>query len=510
MRNDLLGLLVMILLHGLAFVQSKTSATLSGTVTDPTDAVIAGAKVTLTSAETGITRQGLTDERGEYRFLLLPPGLYAIEVESTGFGGQTRKRVEVTVGQTAVADFKLSLDTGAQVVLEVQAKAPVIETERTQQSNTITQESVRSLPINRRDYLSYALLAPGVSDSKALADSNSFRVKQTPDSGLSFYGSNGRGNNISVDGGESNDAGGGVRPTVSQEAVQEFQINRTNYSAEHGTARGGVINIVTRSGSNNVRGTIFGFFRHQSLDAGDPFAITLFPDNRLARVKPDSNRQQFGGIIGGPIARDRTFYTLSYERLRRLESATVPVLTDLSIFQPTPAQDAILRTLASDQAGTLRALLTSPQRTIDMFKINSGVFPFQTDQHQGLLRLDHRLNDNNQLGFRYNVTTYFDTNQNLAALVGYSRGYVQDALDSNALASWTHVFSPKLVNEVRAQFNYYNVFTGSNDLYGPALEIAGFGFFNRDRFLPNDTFTMREELVNNLTWSKGSHMLKMG
>jgi hypothetical protein len=106
-----------------------------------------------------------------------------------------------------------------------------------------------------------------------MADSNSFRVKQTPDSGFSFYGSNGRGNNISVDGGESNDAGGGVRPTVGQEAVREFQINRTDYSAEHGSARGGVINIITKSGGNATRGSIFGFFRHQSLDAGDPFAV---------------------------------------------------------------------------------------------------------------------------------------------------------------------------------------------------------------------------------------------
>src|SRR5205085_6455413 len=125
-------------------------------------------------------------------------------------------------------------------------------------------------------------------------------VKQTPDSGLSFYGSNGRGNNISVDGGESNDPAGGVRPTVSQEAVQEFQIDRANYSAEYGAARGGVINIITRSGSNSLHGSVFGFFRHQSLDAGDPFAITLQND-RLVRIKPDSNRQQFGGALGGPI-----------------------------------------------------------------------------------------------------------------------------------------------------------------------------------------------------------------
>jgi hypothetical protein len=167
-----------------------------------------------------------------------------------------------------------------------------------------------------------------------MADSNSFRVKQTPDSGLSFYGANGRGNNVSIDGGESNDAGGGVRPTVSQEAVMEFQINRTNYLAEHGEARGGVIDVVTKGGSNVTHGSVFGFFRNQSLDATDPFAVVLNSDNRLVRVHPDSSRQQFGATVGGPIAKDRTFYFLSFEDLCRRESNSVPVLTDLFIFYP--------------------------------------------------------------------------------------------------------------------------------------------------------------------------------
>src|SRR4029077_15335874 len=215
--------------------------------------------------------------------------------------------------------FQLAVGASSQTV-EISAEPPLIESERSQQANTIGARDIVNLPINRRDYLTFALLAPGISDSKAQADANSFRVKQTPDSGLSFYGSNGRGNNVSVDGGESNDSGGGVRPTVSQEAVQEFQINRTNYSAEHGEARGGVIDIVTKSGSNALHGSLFGFFRHQSLDATDPFAVVLTPDNRLVRTKPDSDRQQFGGALGGPISKDKTFYFLSFEQLRRRES----------------------------------------------------------------------------------------------------------------------------------------------------------------------------------------------
>ena len=320
-----------------AFSQSKTMGSLSGTITDPSASSVPSAKITVINTQTGASFTALTDERGEYHVPLLPPGVYDTKIEKAGFAVQSQKGITVTVGEAAVADAKLTLSGSTQVV-EVQGEPPLIETQRTQQSNTITQQSVRNLPIDRRDYLTFSLLAPGVSDSKALADSNSFRVKQTPDSGLSFYGSNGRGNNVSIDGGESNDAGGGVRPTVSQEAVQEFQINRTNYSAEHGEASGGVIDIVTKAGGNTTHGAAFGFFRHQSFDATDPFAVELTPDNRLLRVKPDAQRQQFGGTLGGPIAKDRTFYFVSFEQLRRRESKSVPVLTDASIFQPTAAQ----------------------------------------------------------------------------------------------------------------------------------------------------------------------------
>ncbi len=493
---------------GVIFAQSKTSAELNGVVTDPTEARVPGAKVTATEASTGTVMAVETDIQGKYRFLQLPPGVYEIKVEHEGFTAQAKTGIELTVGQVATIDFALEVGARTQII-EVGTFAPLIEFERPQQANTIGQQSVRNLPINRRDYLTFALLAPGVADSKALADANSFRVKQTPDSGLSFYGSNGRGNNVSIDGGEANDSAGGVRPTVSQEAVREFQINRANYSAEHGSARGGVVNIVTKSGSNQVRGSLFSFFRHESLDAGDPFAIAL-TEGRLQRVKPDSARQQFGGTIGGPIARDRAFYFFSYEQLRRRESAAVPVLTDLSIFQPTPAQEAILRNLPAAAAAQLRGALVSPRPTVELFERNSGIFPFQTDDYKGLMRLDWRQSDRSQISFRYSVAKIFETNPNLQGLVGYSRGYVTDTFDSTAALGWTRMLSSTTVNEARAQFAYDNPFTGSNDPYGPAIEIAGYGLFNRDRFLPNDAIQRRIELIDNLSFLRGSHTVKVG
>lgn len=495
-----------------AGAQSKTTGTISGTVTDQSSAVVPTARIVVSNAETGLSREVATDERGQYRVVLLPPGTYDVKIERTGFVPQTRRLVPVTVGETAVVDFRIAVGASTQLV-EVTADTPVVEVERTHQANTINEQAVRNLPINRRDYLTFALLAPGIADSRAMADANTFRVKQTPDSGISFYGSNGRGNNISVDGGEANDAGGGVRPTVSQEAVQEFQINRTNYTAEHGGARGGVINIVTKSGTNSVRGSAFGFFRHQSMDAGDPFALVL-RDNRVTRIKPDSSRQQFGATLGGPFAKDHSFYFFSYERLRRRESQSVPLLANPAMFRPSAAQEAALANMPAvvpaPLTAALRAALTTPPDVQEMFRLNSGVFPFRTDDHKGLLRLDHRFNDNNQLTFRFNTTRFYETNPNVQALVGISRGFISDSLDVAALAGWTHTFSPRVINELRYQFSYYNPLTATNDPYGPALEIFGTGFFNRDRFLPSDVINRRQDIVDNLTITRGSHTLKLG
>src|SRR5262249_26774338 len=153
-------------------------------------------------------------------------------------------------------DFHLTLASGSEIVKVIEGELPVVETERGSQSNTVDEKLITDLPIDRHSYLTFTLLMPGVSDSTRLASDTDFRVKQTPQSGLSFYGSNGRGNSATVDGGEANDDSGGVRLTVSQDAVQEFQINRSNYSAELGGASGAAVNIVTKSGTNEVHGSL--------------------------------------------------------------------------------------------------------------------------------------------------------------------------------------------------------------------------------------------------------------
>ena len=500
---------LMLLLSSALLAQSTSKATLSGTVTDPSDASVPKAHVTATNTETGLTRGTETDPTGLFQFELLPPGFYSISVDAPGFRKSERTAIELTVGASVVLDFQLLLGI-ATTIDTVEAEAPAIETQRTHQANVIEQGSIADLPIDRRDYLSFSLLVPGVSDSKALADANNYRVKQTPDSGLSFYGSNGRGNTVNVDGGESNDGGGGVRPTIGQEGVREFQINRSNYSAEYGGSRGGAINIVTKGGTNVVHGSVFGFFRNQQLDATNPFDVVLHPDNTLTRVKPDSSRQQFGATIGGPMIKDKTFYFFDYEQLRRRESNAVPILTDLSVFGPTPQQKVILSQLPASAAAQLTAALSTPPGIQQMFEVNSGVFPFQTDQYQGMMRIDHQLNQNNQISFRFNSSKIHETNPNVTALTGYTRGYIQDTFDTTGSASWIHVFSPRTINEAHAQFNFDDALTGTNDKYGPALELAGFGNFNRDRFLPSDDTTRHTELLDNVTFQMGRHTVKTG
>ncbi|MCU1325090.1 MAG: hypothetical protein JWN34_460 [Bryobacterales bacterium] len=489
--------------------QSTSASTLSGTVTDPNDRAMSGVHITATNPETQFSRETFTGPDGVYQLDLLPPSVYELRAAQPGFTTLVRRGLALTVGASATVDLKMQIAAASSTV-EVTAEVPSVETERTHQANTIEQRAIADLPIDRRDYLSFSLLAPGVSDSKAHADSNSYRVKQTPDSGLSFYGSNGRGNNVNVDGGESNDGGGGVRATVGQEAVLEFQVNRSNYSAQYGGSRGGVVNIVTKGGTNNLHGTAFGFFRHQALDATNPFNLVVDSANHLTRVKPESERQQFGTTIGGPIAEDKTFFFLDYEQLRRRESSAVSILTDLSVFGPTAAQRAILAQLPAAASAQLTAALSTPIAVQQMFQINSGIFPFQSDQHQGLLRLDHRLSQGDQISARFNTTRSYETNPNVSALTGISRGFVTDVFDTVGSFNWVHVFNPRLINEAHVQFDYYDLLTGTNEKFGPALEISGFGNFNRDRFLPSDSIHRRTEFFDNLTWGHGRHTFRIG
>ena len=321
-----------------------SSGDITGTVTDSAGAVLPKVTVSVVDTKTGGKRTVVTDGAGQYRVEGLSPSTYEVSAALPGFATDLRKSVPVAVGQTVISDFRMKPSQVATVI-EVRSEPPVVETERGSQADRITQNYIADLPIDRRDYLTFTLLAPGVSDSNRLAGDQDYRVKQTPQSGLSFYGSNGRGNNITVDGGETGDDAGGVRLTVSQDAVQEFQINRSNYSADLGSATGASINIVTKSATNNVHGTVYGFFRNDAMDAQNPFSFSqalpvgatfnpASPDSVGSPIKDTLSRQQFGGAVGFPIKKDQTFLFVAFEGLRQNAQNAVPILTDTMFFAP--------------------------------------------------------------------------------------------------------------------------------------------------------------------------------
>jgi hypothetical protein len=494
-----------------AFAQASSStAELRGQVTDATGAVVANAKITLTDVVKGILRQGASDSKGNYVFLGLLPSSYELKVEAEGFGASAT-RIELTVGQQANIPIKLGAGK-IEIRVYVEAGAEVVDTSRAEQSSTVYAKQITNLPINRRNFLDYALLTPGVTDADNIADSSDFRVAQTPQSGLSFGGNNGRGNMAQVDGAEILRASGGVQATLSQEAVQEFQVVRNSYSAELGGASGGVINIVSKSGRNNFFGSAFGLFRDKAFDARNAFDFN--PNGQSP-----FNRQQYGGSFGGPFRQDKTFFFTAVERLSQERTAFVNLLSDPNIFQPTASQNAMLNYLSGVQsfatlAAGLRGALTTTAavypRTIQLFTNASGQFPFDESQTQFSARLDHNFSDRSSGYLRFNVTDGDFENQAAGALTAVSRGRKYTGFNGGFVASHNYQFSSTAFNELKLQYSYLRNGYSSNDPFGPEINIQGFGNFGRDIFLPSKAIERHYDVYDNVSKIFGNHTLKFG
>jgi hypothetical protein len=536
-----------------------SSGGIRGTVTDASGAVLPKVTVNVADPHTGLRRTLVTDSAGQFQVTGLPPATYDVRAEMPGFATEVHKGVSVAVGQTVVSDFPMK---PAQVatVIEVTSEAPVVETQRGSQADRISQEYIADLPIDRRDYLTFTLLAPGVSDSTRLAGDQDFRVKQTPQSGLSFYGSNGRGNSITVDGGETGDDVGGVRSTVSQDAVQEFQINRSNYAADLGSATGASINIVTKSGTNNVHGTVYGFFRNDAMDARNPFAFSQAlpvgatfnpanPDSLGSPIKDTLSRQQFGGNIGFPIKKDRTFLFVAFEGLHQDAQNAVPILTDTNVFRPTAAQNAIIAGLAGTPgpvtcfttpvtvtlpgpfcAFALQSILTvNPNPTgnaklfvtpgeaaingflLNQFETNGGVFPYNTRQYQVSGRLDHRISAKDQVSLTYRYGHDLEESPDVQSLTGFSAGSSIHNYDNNLQGAWYHQFSSTKQNEARVQWDYWSFNVIPNEPGQVGLQIPAFiNNLGTNIFLPNISILRRNEFADNFTIIRGHHTLKFG
>jgi hypothetical protein len=494
-----------------AFAQASSStADVRGQVTDANGAVIANAKLTLTDVVKGTSRQSVSDSEGNYFFLGLLPSSYDLKVEAQGFGATTT-RLELTVGQQANIPIKLSAGK-VEIQVDVVAGAEVVETNRTEQASTVDAKQISNLPINRRNFLDYALLTPGVVDADNIADSSDFRVAQTPQSGLSFGGNNGRGNMVQVDGAETLGASGGVQATVSQEAVQEFQVVRNSYSAELGGAAGGVVNIVSKSGGNNFHGGAFGLFRDKAFDARNAFDFN--PNGQSP-----FNRQQYGGSLGGPLRQDKTFFFTAVERFSQERTSFVNLLGDPNIFQPTASQNTLLDFLsgipsfATAAAGLRSSLTTTAQnapRTVNLFTNASGQFPFDESQTQFSSRLDHNFSERSSGYLRFNVTDGDFENQAAGALTAVSRGRQVSVFNGGVVGSHNYQFNPTSFNELKLQYSYTRAGFFTNDPFGPEINIEGFGFFGRDIFLPSENIERHYDIYDNFSKIIGDHSLKFG
>jgi len=509
----MIAMIVPLMLTGAisAFAQaSGSTAELRGQIVDSTGAVIPGATITITDLAKGSTRSTITDVDGNYAFFGLLPSAYEIKVSAKGFAASAGK-ISLTVGQQANIPFKLTAGP-VEVNVEIVAGGEVVDTNRTEQSSTVDAKQISNLPINRRNFLDYALLTPGVTDADNIADASDFRVAQTPQSGLSFGGNNGRGNAVSIDGAETMGASGGVQATLSQEAVQEFQVVRNSYNAEFGGAAGGVVNIVSKSGANSFHGSAFGLFRDQHFDARNYFDYN--PNG-----KSSFNRQQYGGSVLGPIKQDKTFYFSAIERLSQDRTTFVNLLRDPNIFQPTASQNALLTFLGTNPAFAplvtqARALLTTTStsfpNTVNLFTNASGQFPFNEDSTQFSARLDHNFSDRSTGYLRFNLSDSVFENQAAGALTAVSRGRSVDSFNGGLVGSHNYQFSPTMFNELKLQYSYTRAAFLPNDPNGPELNLEGFGFFNRDIFLPSRSIDRHFDVYDNVTKISGDHTLKFG
>jgi Carboxypeptidase regulatory-like domain/TonB-dependent Receptor Plug Domain len=480
-------MLVFILLPGTLCAQARlTAADLQGTVRDASGGVLPGVTVTATNVATNQPHSATTDKDGRYFIGALQPGTYTIAAELSGFASQKRKDIRLLLGQLAQLDFAMS--PGTQESIVVSAHAPVVDTTQTSVSTVVGQEQIDALPTNDRNFLSFSVITPGVTFD------NTPQQGASATSGLTFGGQRARSNNVMVDGVDNNDpVVGAVRATFSQEAVQEFQVLTNSYSAEFGKATGGVVNIITHSGTNDFRGNVFEFFRDKSMNAKNYFEQHAPGGAAIDQDKAPFRQNQYGLTLGGPIKRDQTFFFLSAEKLA----------TDTSNFvNIDPAAAALL-----NQNG---------------FPVQLGNVPYSNSLQTYLGKVDHAFAPAHNLAFRANYASLVDENiEPFGGIVAKSRGAVQDRKDWALAASQTDTFSNDWINELRGQYakedqtidsldpNCGGSCTG-NFQGGPTVEIIGVASVGRQRFTPNPRHNQRYQLKDTLSWYNGVHSVKGG
>jgi len=351
-------LIVTVAAASVVFGQAQSNAAdIQGTVKDATGASVPGAKITARNPATNLSRDTTTNDDGYYRLINLPPGDYEVTVEAASFKKKVLQNVTVTIGQAA--DLNVALEPGeiTETVTVSDATSQVVETNKTAVATTIQQQQINSLPINERNYINFATLSSPVSRD------NGRPIGPAPTTGLNFGGQRGRSNLVQVDGADNTDNSvNASKSTVSQEAVQEFQVVINSFAPEFGRSAGGVVNVVTKSGTRELHGNVFGFLRHRSFQARNAFAPI---------EDPPFTRTQYGFTLGGPFNPENTFFFLAFEQRRRNESgfftsnvaqglngsATIPVIPGLNPIART------FNNITPQQASFINALVATGNAT---------------------------------------------------------------------------------------------------------------------------------------------------
>jgi len=471
-----LCLLAIVLLGASAHAQSQaTTGEVNGRVTDAQGGVLPGASVTLTNPANGYTRLVTTGAEGYYVAPLLPPGSYDASFEMSGMQSVKRK-ANVTVGSSVTLNVALGVGTVKEEVTVV-SEAPLVETTSSVRTSTLDQTAIANLPINGRRFQDFITLTP--------------TVQVDPQRGqLSFSGQRGINSNISVDGADYNQPFfGGIRGgersnnafTLPQEAIQEFQVASAGYSAEFGRSTGGLVNAITKSGTNQIRGSAFYLNRNKNWAEKNAFGQKAAP-----------TQQQFGGSVGGPLQKDKAFFFAAFER--QLFTNTRQVLFDrLAGFTPN----------------------TAGQEAFAYYKSLETPFEATNDAWTGLGRVDYQFNSANRLSVRYSHSDNTALNSNATGnaldpntISALSNNGTEKDNTNIVVGQFTSSLRANLLLEVRAQWAREQRPRLAN-VEAPTVQTA-IGNYGTVNFLPTTQFDKRYQSAVNLTWIKGRHAVKVG
>lgn len=404
------------------FAQQALTGTITGSVKDASEAAVPNAQISVKNLNTGLERTTSSGQLGLYTVPLLPVGDYAVSVTAQGFTDTKVDSVRVGVGQLVTVDLKVAVGAVATSV-NVEAQAAAIETTRTSVASTVDNNQISNLGLNGRDFLNFILLTPGVT-------------RDTRQGDLSFGGLRGTLNNLQVDGSDNNNSfygqalgrtGTGRAPyQFSVDSVEEFQVSSDTYSAEFGHAGGAVINVVTKSGTNEFHGSAFEYFRDRFLNAN------TWINNSQGRARQPFHINQFGATVGGPVIKNKDFFFFNYDGQRR----HLPNPVFLGV--PVPA-----------------ALAADPANQAKIQQLNSLTKPYTLayDQDVYLIKNDWQINDKHRLSGRYNHQKFNGEGlESSGNQVAYEHSGTAQVKTDTATVSLSSVLSPKLINEFRFQY----------------------------------------------------------